>query len=391
MSDDPFRVCYLADSLPPSFLDQIGNRALSHGFSQSDATADQITIEYDDIATVRIRLNRGERWDWNEPRVIVSFWTMPLQTDVNVNPDQHTRSKVQQRVDAIVRLLLDIVELVNPAYAWSMLSIGTRPDRGLRPMERPIVDDISRISWLTVFSEELVEDLGGRDHVLETPAWRVETLESGHIVVIATDNPTDPSFEPASDPEDHLLDGENQLDESRDNLNLADPFAALDVGEYGADVCLHRDDIARSFPNEDLRLIRVEVDEERNLRRVDTGAFVRNVVDADPGDDADLVGRMLSDIPADATDADLHVSVLFHAAVPPAFVRLDGPDDENLVTKVMALDLNISKVELLITFGRVAQHDDFTQENLDSMEGAMDTLAQVDADAATQYVRENFL
>ena len=391
MSDDPFRVCYLADSLPPSFLDQIGNRALSHGFRQSDATADQITIEYDDIATVRIRLNRGERWDWNEPRVIVSFWTMPLQTDVNVNPDQHTRSKVQQRVDAIVRLLLDIVELVNPAYAWSMLSIGTRPDRGLRPMERPIVDDISRISWLTVFSEELVEDLGGRDHVLETPAWRVETLESGHIVVIATDNPTDPSFEPASDPEDHLLDGENQLDESRDNLNLADPFAALDVGEYGADVCLHRDDIARSFPNEDLRLIRVEVDEERNLRRVDTGAFVRNVVDADPGDDADLVGRMLSDIPADATEEDLHVSALFHAAVPPAFVRLDGPDDENLVTKVMALDLNVSKVELLITFGRVAQHDDFTRENLDSMEGAMDTLAQVDADAATQYVRENFL
>ena len=391
MSDDPFDVCYLTDGIPSGFTDQVCDRASNHGFSTADATADQITLEYDDIASVTIHLNRGETWDWNEPRVLVSFWTMPLQTDVNINPDQHTRSKVQQRVDAIVGLLLDIVELIDPVYAWSMLSIGTRPDRGLRPMERPIVDDISRMSWLTVFSEELVEDLGGLDHVLETPAWRVETLESGHIVVIATDNPTDPSFELASDPGDHLLDGENQPDESRDNLDLADPFAALDMGEYGADVCLHRDDIARSFPNEDLRLIRVEVDEERNLRRVDTGAFVRNVVDADPGDDADLVGRMLSDIPADATDADLHVSALFHAAVPPAFVRLDGPDDENLVTKVMALDLNVSKVELLVTFGRVAQHDDFTQENLDSMEGAMDTLAQVDADAATQYVRENFL
>ena len=218
MSDDPFRVCYLADSLPSNFLDQVGNRVLSHGFSQSDATADQITVEYDDITTVRIRLNRGEKWDWNEPTVIVSFWTMPLQTNVNVNPDQHTRSKVQQRVDAIVGLLLDIVELVNPAYAWSMLSIGTRPDRGLRPMERPIIDDIARMSWLTVFSEELVEDLGGHDHVLETPAWRVETLESGHIVVIATDNPTDPEYEPASAPEDHLLNREGSANESGDEV-----------------------------------------------------------------------------------------------------------------------------------------------------------------------------
>ena len=31
--------------------------------------------------------------------------------------------------------------------------------------------------------------------------------------------------------------------EAVDNVNLADPFAALDVDEYGANVCLHRDDI----------------------------------------------------------------------------------------------------------------------------------------------------
>ncbi|MCJ0618130.1 hypothetical protein JZX76_00860 [Haloarcula hispanica] len=206
MSDDPFNVCYLVDSLPSGFTDQVCDRAPDHGFSVAEATADQITLEYDEITTVTIHLNWGETWAWNDPRVIVSFWTMPLQTNVNVNPDQHRRSKVQQRVDAIVRLLLDIVKLADPAYAWSMLAVGPDPDRGLRPMERPIVDDISRMSWLTVFSEELVEELGGRDHVLETPAWRVETPENGHIVVIATDNPTDPEFEPASASEDPLLD-----------------------------------------------------------------------------------------------------------------------------------------------------------------------------------------
>ena len=392
MSDDPFDVCYLTDGIPSGFTDQVCDRASNHGFSTADATADQITLEYDDIASVTIHLNRGETWDWNEPRVLVSFWTMPLQTDVNINPDQHTRSKVQQRVDAIVGLLLDIVELIDPVYAWSMLSIGTRPDRGLRPMERPIVDDISRMSWLTVFSEELVEDLGGLDHVLETPAWRVETLESGHIVVIATDNPTDPSFELASDPEDHLLDGENQPDESRDNLDLADPFAALDMGEYGADVCLHRDDIARSFPNEDLRLIRVEVDEERNLRRVDTGAFVRNVVDADPGDDADLVGRMLSDIPADATEEDLHVSALFHAAVPPAFVRLDDPDGETVVSKALALDTEASKHKLLWSLAQTAQSQDVSEEVLTKIDRILTELQRLDdEDGLDQYIEQNFL
>jgi hypothetical protein len=81
-------------------------------------------------------------------------------------------------------------------------------------------------------------------------------------------------------------------------------------------------------------------------------------VDADPGDDADLVGRMLSDIPADATDADLHVSALFHSAVPPAFVRLDDPDGETVVLKALALDTEASKHKLLWSLAQTAQSQD---------------------------------
>ncbi|WP_242493271.1 hypothetical protein [Haloarcula hispanica] len=177
----------------------------------------------------------------------------------------------------------------------------------------------------------------------------------------------------------------NLEQEAVDNLDFANPFAALDVGEYGADVCLHRDDIACSFPNEDLRLIRVKL-----TRNATSGGSIRghsSVMSWTPilGTTPTWLGG------CSAISRPTRVSALLHAAVPPAFIRLDNPDDENLVTKVMSLDLNISKVELLITLGRVAQHDDFTQENLDSMEGAMDTAAQLVADAATQYVRENFL
>lgn len=45
---------------------------------------------------------------------------------------------------------------------------------------------------------------------------------------------------------------------------LADPFASLDTGAYGADVCVHRDDISQEFTNEDLHLVRVDIDEDRN-------------------------------------------------------------------------------------------------------------------------------
>ncbi|WP_228841660.1 hypothetical protein [Haloarcula sp. CBA1127] len=86
------------------------------------------------------------------------------------------------------------------------------------------------------------------------------------------------------------------------SATLADPFAALAVGDYGADVCVHRDDISTEFPNEILELVRVRVDENRDLRRVASDRFVRNVVRADSDDRHSVIKRMLADVPADATE-----------------------------------------------------------------------------------------
>lgn len=47
--------------------------------------------------------------------------------------------------------------------------------------------------WLTVLSEQLVADFGGYKHVLETPAWRVEELDSGHVLIVLTNNLVAPS------------------------------------------------------------------------------------------------------------------------------------------------------------------------------------------------------
>jgi len=160
-------------------------------------------------------------------------------------------------------------------------------------------------------------------------------------------------------------------------------------------VCVHRDNITTEFPNEIVELIRVRVDENRDLRRVDSDRFVRNIVDEPPDDDGAALKQMLGDVPVDATEDDLYVSTLFMNLIPPAFVRLDDPDSENVVTKVMRLDTDVSKVELLSQFGKLAHRDGLTADDLDSIEGTLDTLQDFDdiddVDDLDQFIKQTFL
>jgi len=228
MSDDPYNVCYLTTKLPPDFVSQVCECAKTYGFTPKDSDENFVSLRYDEITEVSIDLNRGEKWDWNEPHILVSLWTMPLQTHVDINPAQHTRQKVQNRVQAIIDLLVKLVVLTEPEYVWSRLAVGTHYDEELRPMDRPITDNISKMSWFTVFSESVVEQLGGRERVLEAPAWRIDALETGHIVIIRANNPTDPTEKPDTSPATYLLeesDSQSSDPESTD-LSLVDPFAA---------------------------------------------------------------------------------------------------------------------------------------------------------------------
>ena len=65
--------------------------------------------------------------------------------------------------------------------------------------------ELKRIPWVVVLSSERIEELGGRVHVRETPAWKVEELETGHIVIVRSNNPLEPTEKPTAAPERHLL------------------------------------------------------------------------------------------------------------------------------------------------------------------------------------------
>lgn len=96
--------------------------------------------------------------------------------------------------------------------------------------------------------------------------------------------------------------------------------AALSSGECAVDACVPREDIAAELRNEDRTLVRVYVDEDRNLQRLPDDTFVRNVVLDGPDDEA-VIHAQLADSPPDATDDDLMLSALLHGAISPSFVR----------------------------------------------------------------------
>ncbi|WP_226023708.1 hypothetical protein [Halomicrobium salinisoli] len=285
-----------------------------------------------------------------------------------------------------IELETDYVAALNPDAGYGGVS-GT--DAMLTGEEF----DVTRIPWLGIYGDPLLDQFGGRERVLETPAWRVEDLGPAGVLVIKTKRPwADASRDHPVDR--YLLDGEDEPTDGSDadSLGLKDPFAALSAGDYGADVCVAPEDIDPEFPNEDLQLERVYVDENDDLRRVDDDTFVRNVVDGHYEDDGAFLEAMLSEVPDDVDHDRLRVSTLLHERIPTAFVRLEDPDDENVVTRVLGLGVGIDKHDLLFSLARVANEGEFKDDEMASIEGALETLADVDdPEVAEQIIEERLL
>jgi len=90
---------------------------------------------------------------------------------------------------AVMELVRALAIEHNPYYVMSPdleKIMGTDP-ADVTPMKGEF--ELERIPWFGVYSSSLIEDLGGREHVLETPAWRVEELDTGSILIIRTRTP----------------------------------------------------------------------------------------------------------------------------------------------------------------------------------------------------------
>lgn len=100
----------------------------------------------------------------------------------------------RSRDDATMRyvdVIRTAVEITDPDYGY-----GTYPeytDPGTVPTYDDVLDGRVRgLFWLNLFGPKTI-DILGRDRIESAPAWRVEELSTGHLLVVATDNPVDPS------------------------------------------------------------------------------------------------------------------------------------------------------------------------------------------------------
>ncbi|WP_436925776.1 hypothetical protein [Halosimplex amylolyticum] len=292
-------------------------------------------------------------------------------------------------MDIVFELVCRLATQLDANYvAW--LNTARDPMSAV-PEDRPIGEAIERAPVFGVYSDEVLDDLGGTDALFDREPWYVADIDGERTLIIESEQPwVEGGWRPPTDAP-YLDSAEFQEDVNSDqSVGLSDPFAALETGEYGADLGVVPDDIAGEFTNDALRLRRVRVDDDRNLRRIDDNAFVRNIVDEEPADQIELIQAMLSEIPREP-NTDEHASALLHDAIPPSFVRLDDPDDENVVTKVMDLETDVNKQNLLVSLGGVAQQDDFTKEDLASIESALDTLADLEGENVDAYIRQNLL
>lgn len=376
----------------------------SHGLAESgaDDPVDPDALGLDDgnrlqlfwgNRKVRLTFNVGDDW-LGPPRPVLD-----VKTDTNVFERDAERSG-EEYVGILgdyVHLLRDLAIAIDPVYVSTFNTThgdGTPSPDAVLAFEEPI--DLDRIPWLGIYSERLVEQFGGREHVLATPAWCVEELENGSVLIVTTKVPWD-GYREELPADQHLLgDGASssatEQSTRRDDSEpeFSDPFAALEPGEYGTAVGVPPGDVADEFRNEDLQLVRVYVGEDGTLRRVDDDSFVRHVVEQ--GDsDAEMIRAQLADLPPTASDDGLLASALFHPAIPPTFVRLDGPGGENVATKVLDLDADVSKYDLLVKLGDATRAEGFDEADLETMEEAMDTLSDLeDVEGIDEWIEEYF-
>jgi len=92
--------------------------------------------------------------------------------------------------EQIVKLTKALCELVPPLYGWG------HSDEDIRLANEPHVTDalapleLVQVYWLTILGASMVDKLG-RDRVASAPAYRVERLNNGSVLIVTSPFPTE--------------------------------------------------------------------------------------------------------------------------------------------------------------------------------------------------------
>lgn len=146
---------------------------------------------------------------WQEPAGPILNITVEGEL---ISPDDtDTDSEYRGFTRTFVELIRDLAVEIDPVLVSTFNThhdgeIAPSPETVI-PLETPIESDLERIPWLGIYSDSSLQQFGGRDRVLDTPAWKVEELDNGSILIITTKVPWE-DYTTKQPVDRYLLDGE---------------------------------------------------------------------------------------------------------------------------------------------------------------------------------------
>lgn len=263
-----------------------------------------------------------------------------------------SRDTARDRADRVVDAIADLAVETDPWLVAGWVYYAPEDPHPF-PEGRPPSSGIDRLGWVTVFDSTWNDRFGGRDRLLEAPAWNVRDLGDAVLVrehdvphAVRSDAETGPEpstyeylFERRS-----LEDLRTEIERQRNTY--VDPFRDLEDGELVSDVVLceahapfefDRMDYA-AFPDDlgaadRCQVLCVRRDGDK-LWAADNDEFVRRLVDE--------TGRPVGDLPdgvaPDQEMISLAVRSEYRGRPSLDMYRMDGPDDPSLAARLYGLN-----------------------------------------------------
>lgn len=167
---------------------------------RSASAVEDVIDEVDEAETGDFRLEIGDLEVYvkkNDPHIPVSdvretefipnVYIWADQYDISHRRDARTQIEARRNVEKYLELVALAAEQTNPDYGCGAWGSAFSPTQ--IPARDELADPrIAEIFWLNLFLASTADGLG-YDRLFTAPAWRVEEIDTGHVLLVAADNP----------------------------------------------------------------------------------------------------------------------------------------------------------------------------------------------------------
>lgn len=149
--------------------------------SLSSSGTGRIELWYQDLR-FDLELNRGSPYVPDVPYFSLMIWSRQFESY-----GDDADAKIRDRVGQFLDIARPLAELAKPTYAYGFIEKYEPED--VCPTERDIREGtIENIFWINVVSEPAITKLS-EEQLLSAPAWTVEKLPTGAILLVVNDSP----------------------------------------------------------------------------------------------------------------------------------------------------------------------------------------------------------